>query len=814
MATPTTTRLRSLPPAVARHLAAALLAAMAVFSVGWFLVLDPQIVGIFARLADPWALGNGEFDWFALLWAVAGVALFGVLGWFLLDNFEVYLPRSAAAALALILGLSLAGWILELLAIPHWLGRRTIAFGLGLLLGLLYAGAWRCSRRPTESGLGGETGPDQQRLRRAMARQAHDRTLHRPRRLGERVYRTFALVLIGAITFFNFWHALLYPEVYWDSLILYLGHARMTFLEHGFPVKVVGQVGIGLGANYPHLFPAVGAGIATAMGEWSELPQRFIAPLCGVASTILVYHSALRLTRHVNAAISVALLYRSIPLGIAYDQYASDYALALLFAAAFLYLALRAIESGLRGYLALGALLIALAMHLNYLMGVLWLPWGIAGWLAHVGWRRDDDNDNDNGDAVPGADPDAPWTALPRRRGRRGLLGDRRLWLTLLLAGLIGSTWFVRNWVVTGNPVYAFFYKQLGGIHINPAVMEASAREWQNNGAGIGGFTEQVAAASRRAFANQPPSNWLEEWLNPTANTPLSRPRLLPEFLIGSPRWRQGYRLMPLVGGFALGGGLVWLALWLASPLVRNRPVHRRIAVRFGLVVVSLAGSLLVFHLVLAPFYLYQIIKLLPCLALLAALAWPLWRPAPWRWLFGALALWIGLVPGLAFALMGFKLPAPSLHALRNPLPLPHQMYTWRFGGDAAMWAYIDMHLRGRRILTHENRHLVFHPSVELVHLDDWEIQPLWLNGDELRKFHGDDPTQWPVPHPIDDPAERVRRLVDDFDIHYYLYVPNEDNTATNARMGAREWESLGLARLEFSTENPPNRLYRLTPRD
>jgi hypothetical protein len=222
---------------------------------------------------------------------------------------------------------------------------------------------------------------------------------------------------------------------------------------------------------------------------------------------------------------------------------------------------------------------------------------------------------------------------------------------------------------------------------------------------------------------------------------------------------------------------------------------------RFGLVAVVLAIALLVFHFTLAPFYLYQIIMILPALALGVALAEPWWRRQPWRGLLGALALVVGLVPGLAMALMGFKVTGPfelpggrmespwTLYPLRHPLPEPLRFYRWRFGEDPRMWLYVNRHLKDENLLTHENRHLVFDPSIRLVHLDDWEIQRLWA---------------------VEPPDERVRRLVEDFEIHYYLEVPNERACATNARMGAAEWPLLGLAELVW--EAGPNRLWRLRP--
>ncbi len=769
------------------HLVGACLTGVAVFFTWWFVLTNPALPRLFGHLLGRWGFGGGNFEWGALAWAVAAVLVMVVLGNFFLECFELYIPRTASLGLAFLFGLGLTGFVLECLAIPYVLWRESMAAALATLLGLLAVGAvLRCFRQP-QTGRGGDPGLGENITRRVLARAAYVGSLTRPAGAGGRVFCVGAVTLIAAIQFFIFWHALLYPEVYWDSLILYLGYARMTFLESGFPIKVTGQVGFGLGANYPHLYPVLGAGVATAMGEWSELPQRLIAPLAGLGTCVLIYHTALRLTRHVNFALVVTLLYRSIPLGIIYDQYASDYALALLFAAGFLYLALMYIQTLLVGYFAGATLLIGLAMHLNYLMGILWGPWLVMILAAHgrAGKRAG---------AEAGAEwLETPWIAHERREAIRGFVSSRRFWTWTLFAAALGSTWLIRNWIVTGNPVYAFFYEWLGGKHINPEVMQAAAVEWEANGMGIGRLGRTFGERLRAAWA----------------------------FFV---MWeRSAYQIGPVLMGFSVLGAVAWLgrslAGWLQSQPTRParspgeaslqvalagaRRRSEQAGLRFGWVVAALLVGLLAFHFILAPFYLYQIIMIVPCLALLVTFAWPWWRRRPWRWGLGGLALWIGLVPGLAMALMGFKQVGPfelpggrieaptTLYPLRHPLPRPGRYYRWRYGEDPRMWDYVNHHLKGRRLLTHDNRHLVYDPSITLVHLDDWtrrwNIQYLWE---------------------IEDPTERVRQLIEVHDIHYYLRIPNEAACPTNARMGTAEWPALGLAELIF--EAGENRLYRL----
>lgn len=779
--------------AVCAILALAAVAFCAWAELNWAIVSDatrrpghvPNPFAVFAFLFEPWTVLRGGMDWGGLLFGLGAAVLAVVLGWFLLENFELYIGRTAWLALAYLFGLGAAGVALEWLAIPHRLSRGSIGAALGLLLAALMAGAGRAARRPPHTIPGIVGDPAEHLYRRAQARKAYANTLRRPLRIHEKLFAAAALAAVGAITLANFWHALLYPEVYWDSLILYMGYARQTFLEGGFPVRVCGQVGIGLGANYPHLFAALGSGVATAMGDWSELPQRLMTPLAGLASTVLVYHAALRMTRHVNASLTVALLYRSIPMGIMYDQVASDYALVILFTAAFLYLSVLYIQDGLPGYFALMTLLIALAMHLNYLMGILWLPWAVTIWIAH----RCGAPHSGGIDLLPASvppegattNPDAPWMSLSSRPTLREFLASRRFWVCFVVCCAIGSTWYVRNWIVTGNPVYAFFYKILGGRNINPDVMQAAEKEWQLNGYGIGLYGANALERLGNAWS---------------FFTGLS----VEQVDATSVRWKYApasYNISPIFMGFAMPALIALAGSLLAGrrASATGRPAGAR---AFGAVVAVLMLALLAFHFVLAPFYLYQIISILPCMALLVAAAWPWWGMRPWRYVLGALALLIAIAPGLGWALMGFKLVGPfqvtpdhieapqTLWPLRHPLPKPSQFYAWRFDGDAAMWDYLNEYLKGQKILTHENRDLVLDPSIAIVNLDDWEMQPLWA-----------------LP-----PAERVQQLVKKFDIHYYLFVPNELSTATNARMGAADWPKLGLAEPMFTAGE--NRLYRL----
>ena len=88
-------------------------------------------------------------------------------------------------------------------------------------------------------------------------------------------------------------------------------------------------------------------------------------------------------------------------------------------------------------------------------------------------------------------------------------------------------------------------------------------------------------------------------------------------------------------------------------------------------------------------------------------------------------------------------------------------------------------------MLTHENRHLLFDPTITLVHLDDWEVQQLWGK-------------------PPDEAMEGLKQL----GVAFYLRVPNEANHRVNEFLGMSRLIAAG--RLKLLGKWGENELYAL----
>lgn len=744
----------------------------------------------------------GDVDWIALAIAAGAAAALVVIGYLALLALDLFIPRLARIALAYVVGMGAVGVALEIEAIFGLYRRESIGATAGVLC-LLFAVLVRHKRRQRVArGVVGDWGTQRDEIEKEYAQRYHDslRPMDGP---FARVVFMLLFGLIGLITLLTFFHGALCPVTYWDSLILYVGYARRMFDEGGFPFKAVAQVGIGLGANYPHLYPLITAATATVAGRWSDSFAQLGPPLAGLLSCILVYHTALRLTRDRLLSIALTAVFRAVPYGIAYSIYASDYAFVILFVAAFLYMAILYLETNLTGYFVVATLIPAFAMHINYLMGGLWIVWAAMLLLAHLRPYREPEEEPleilDEMD-IP-CDPVELQTAHPQPPTLLKLLATPRVWAWVLVAGAVASPWYVRNWVLTGNPVYAFFPGLFPKtMNYNQEVMDSATVEWTLNGDGIGNAALARSPAFWEQFNRFRLAADVSNMEIARIETPLSRKLAaswrfwVTDYDPDARRFlRQTWKLAFLFVGIAVPGMLAFL---LGCRRLRDHDPTDREAMarrRFGWTCIVLLVFLLSFHYLMAGFYLYQIIPIALLIPAFGAYSARALSSRFTRGLFVALAIWIAVFPGLPMALMGFKIKsglwiAPSEDPLVPPAVIhdpdpqtgPGRYYSpfelvalhfvgvdrdtfqeMAFGQDALALRGLETYCIDETVLTHENRHLAFDRRVAIVHFDDPQIQALWRKS----------------------PAEQLRGLRE-LGITYYLFTLNEMNHQVNRRLG------------------------------
>lgn len=709
----------------------------------WFQVYLHAYASLLAPMS--WNWGVGLDTWGPLLIGLAGFAVMTYAGRLLTRCFEIYVPLGAEIPLWFVMGVSACGMLNTALALCGLLYQWVSLLALAIMIGVLMLAARRARRRFI---LGAVPHPEESVVDpwmvhhavRSELRQLERDSWLRPAGFLESNLKSLLQVMIVLLTALTFFHAVFFPEVYWDSLILYLGYARGIYLQHAFPLKVVGQVGVGLGANYPHLFEITGAGIATWANHWSPLYLQFATPLAGAMTLQLTYHTALRMTRRVLLALIATLFVCAAPYILTYHTWSSNYSFVILWGAAFFHLALRYLEERRPGYFCLGTLVAAFAMNLNYLMGSIWICWALWVLLAHGG-------------------------------GFIRLFTQGWFWRLGAACAPIASAWYIRNWIVTGNPVYAFFTNIFkGSKHVNPEVMKSATLEWQSHGDGIGTMGATLAE------------------------------RLSGTFFFFAQNFNTSYKWAPVFLGLVVpgvAGLLVSLAMipYLRRALAKAEeekkqkdyfdlaleaapatpPEGAGFAVeRFGLLALSYLLILFGYHYLLGPFYLYH---LLGCVSVFGVFICFALRWCP-RWAlltFGALALFAGVMPGLPWAMMGTKVVRPDLVTLHNLGMETKAFLKLKYGEEPRMWEKINDICRGSALLTHENRHLLFDPSIRLTHFDDWEIQQIW-----------------------DKPREEKLRALKELGVKYYLRIPFEKDHPINARLGHEAWIADGTLKEVF----------------
>jgi len=439
-----------------------------------------------------------------------------------------------------------------------------------------------------------------------------------------------------------------------------------------------------------------------------------------------LYYLTLRLFSNRLTAILAVLAYRSLPYVTTYFVWASDYALVMLYTVLFMLFLEGFIHRpswrSAQPLLAVAAIL----PHINYLGWIVWPPMVLA--FAAAWWSQASDF---SGKRLPAA------------------LGYVGFWLVL------GLTWYVRNWIVTGNPVYAFFPSLLGGKNINLEVLASCEREWSAHGNGAG----KLGATLLQKILNtliEIPRDW--------RFSPLLLGFLVPAFLLG---WRKNQALFFHLGFLLL---LLFIYQYVISGLywyhtIAAFPILSLFAARFFYLGFLLL-LLFIYQYVISGLYWYHTIAAFPILSLFAA---RFLSQVEHRGIHGGLCaaiLLAALVPGAAFSIMGPKIPHPSLPLFQHPgLPLA-EFNRFAFPAEAPIWRQINEELEpGAVLLTHDNRYHVYRDDIRVIHLDDCGLTPLYGR-----------------PYP-----EIHRHLLRE-GVRYYLQIPDEKTHPITQRLGHLEY--------------------------
>ena len=248
---------------------------------------------------------------------------------------------------------------------------------------------------------------------------------------------------ISVIFFFCFYHALLTPIVHWDATVYHAVMSVIMYNDHSFPLIAGPSIGLQMSANFPPLFSALGAYYYVQIGTIEDFFLRAVAPVMGVLTVLATYKIGEILAGKKYGLVS-ALFLAITPLFFRYSIYATSYSTLTFFSTVSILFLLLAIIKGDTKYWISCGLFYGFALLTSYIAMYL-APFFIVVLIYYFVKRKNYSR-----------------TAIKR--------ASALIVSTVIIAGV----WYVRNLILLGNPIYPNAYTLLGGINIDPLIIETT----------------------------------------------------------------------------------------------------------------------------------------------------------------------------------------------------------------------------------------------------------------------------------------------------------------------------------------------------
>jgi hypothetical protein len=252
-----------------------------------------------------------------------------------------------------------------------------------------------------------------------------------------------ACLAIGVLFFFCFYHALLTVVMHWDSTVYHAVMPVMMYEDHGIPLIAGPSIGIEMSANFPPFFSALGAYYYIQIGAIEDFYLRAIPPIMGILTILATYKIGEVLAGKKYGIIS-ALFLAITPLFFRYSIYATSYSTLTFFGAiSVLFLFLGIIRGQIKYWIMCGVFY-GFALLTSYL-AIYLAPFFVIALIYYF---------------------------IEKKHGFRA--NTKIVVLIAASALIVGGVWYLRNMVVLGNPIYPNGYTLLGGINVDPLIMETT----------------------------------------------------------------------------------------------------------------------------------------------------------------------------------------------------------------------------------------------------------------------------------------------------------------------------------------------------
>ena len=252
-----------------------------------------------------------------------------------------------------------------------------------------------------------------------------------------------AAVAVAVIFFFCFYHALLTVIVHWDATVYHAAMSVIMYNQHAIPVIAGPSIGIEMSANFPPLFSALGAYYYIQIGAVEDFFLRAIPPVMGLLTVLATYKIG-EVIYGRKLGVVAALFLAVTPLFFRYSIYATSYSTLTFFCTVSILFLFLGIVRGNTKYWLLAGTFLGFAALTSYIALYL-APFFTVAMLYYF---------------------------LQKRRAIK--IPFKHIAVFLIATVAIGGVWYARNQILVGNPIYPNAYTVLGGINIDPLIMNTT----------------------------------------------------------------------------------------------------------------------------------------------------------------------------------------------------------------------------------------------------------------------------------------------------------------------------------------------------
>jgi len=254
---------------------------------------------------------------------------------------------------------------------------------------------------------------------------------------------------LANLLFMALYHAICYPQIIWDTLTVYAYLGKQIYHQNRIPLFFGSSGSIEWSGNYPILVPMLYAWFNFTLGRVDDLLSRTIFPVFGIATLASTYIFSRRIHGSTAAVFSIYVL-AVTPIFFAHLAIGYiDIVLTFYFTLALYFLQkMQMHEKNSTVYAVLSGFSAGLAAWTKY-QGLFLAPIILVFWLL-IKISNKSHNERIN-----------------------------RLFLKAIFTfAMVASPWYLRNWILLGNPVYPNLFIVFGGRNLDLWLLSQNYEYW------------------------------------------------------------------------------------------------------------------------------------------------------------------------------------------------------------------------------------------------------------------------------------------------------------------------------------------------